>query len=67
MGLAGVVAAVERGVVEEQLPVEADQLGTLVQAVRVRWLWGDKPVETHSNTTKPTIIQTHAHIFLMER
>ena len=52
VGLAGVVAAVERGVVEEQLPVEADQLGTLVQAVRVRWLWGDKPVKTHSNTLK---------------
>lgn len=37
--LARVVAAVQRRVVKQQLAVEADQLGTLVDTVRIRRLW----------------------------
>jgi len=53
VGLAGVVATVEGGVVQEQLPVEADELGTLVQAVRVRWLWGGGQREYVKQQTQP--------------
>lgn len=38
LGLGGVVAAVQRRVVKQQLAVEADQLGTLVNTVRIRRL-----------------------------
>lgn len=38
LGLGGVVATVQRRVVKQQLPVEADQLGTLVNTVRIRRL-----------------------------
>lgn len=39
LGLGGVVATVQRRVVKQQLAVEADQLGTLVNTMGIRRLW----------------------------
>lgn len=50
-GLGDVVAAVQGGVVEHQLAIEADVLAAVIHAVRVWCLRGDKMHQTETPAT----------------